>query len=255
MTHPKLVFGSVYKRVSDVKSSPCTNTLFAICLAGKYSLENLRKHLSGRKYFFEKLRKYLSESKYFLEKLRKCLSAGKYSFENLCKYLSGRQILCRQILSGKPAQIFVWKQILFWKAAQIFVRRQILFWESAQVFICRQILAWEAAQIFVCRQILSWEPAQIFVWQANTAPENLRKYYCICPDNYSEKTAVTAGRSEGEISRIICHAMGDCCRKYKANPWSVHLKYLLIGVGKHRISQTEKKWKSIDYLWVILYIF
>ena len=93
MTHPKLVFGSVYKRVSDVKSSPCTNTLFAICLAGKYSLENLRKHLSGRKYFFEKLRKYLSESKYFLEKLRKCLSAGKYSFENLCKYLSGRQIL------------------------------------------------------------------------------------------------------------------------------------------------------------------
>ena len=36
----------------------------------------------------------------------------------------------------------------------------------------------------------------------------------------------------------------------KANPWSVHLEYLLIGVEKHRISQTERKWKSIHYLWV-----
>ena len=94
--------------VSTNDFTPCTNTLFAICLAGKYSLENLRKHLSGSKYFFEKLRKYLSGSKYFLEKLRKYSSAGKYFFENLRKYLSGRQIL-----SGKPAQIFVWKQIFF----------------------------------------------------------------------------------------------------------------------------------------------
>ena len=36
----------------------------------------------------------------------------------------------------------------------------------------------------------------------------------------------------------------------QANPWSVHLEYLLIGVEKHRISQTERKWKSIHYLWV-----
>ena len=160
--------------------TPCTNTLFAICLAGKYSLENLRKYLSGSKYFFEKLRKYLSAGKYFFQNLCKYLSAGKYSLEKLRKYLSaGKYSLenLRKYLSG----------------------RQILPWRTCANSI-----------VFVLTTILK------------------------------KQLLLQGGRRERlAVSYVMRWEIG--VGNTKANPSSVHLKYLLIGVEKHRISQIEKK--------------
>ena len=92
-------------------STPCTNTLFAICLAGKYSLENLRKYLSEANTFLRSCANICLEANTFLRScaniclqantfLRTCANiclAGKYSLENLSKYLSGSKYFLEKL--------------------------------------------------------------------------------------------------------------------------------------------------------------
>ena len=151
--------------------TPCTNTLFGICLAGKYFSENLRKYLSAGKYSPENLRKYLSAGKYSPENLRKYLSTGKYSPENLRKYLSGDKYSpenLRKYLSGGK-----------------------YFFENP-----RKYLPAGKYPLEKLRKYLS---------AGKYSLENLRKYYCICPDNYFEKyQLLLRGGSEGETRRMSC---------------------------------------------------
>ena len=190
----------------------------------------------------------------------------------------------KQILAWEAAQIFVCRQKLFWEPVQIFVWQANTLWKTcanicleANTFLrsCANICLQANTFLRTCANICLQANTRLrscanICLQANTPLRTCEKKlsgrqilpWRTCANSIvfvlttilKKQLLLQGGRRERlAVSYVMRWEIG--VGNIKANPWSVHLKYLSIGVEKHRISQTEKKWKSIDYLWVILYIF
>ena len=77
-----------------LQANTLLRTCANICPAGKYSLEKLRKYLSGSKYFFKSCANICLQASTLL---RTCVN-----------------MVWKEILAPEAAQKFVWRQILPW---------------------------------------------------------------------------------------------------------------------------------------------